>query len=206
MLYIYLPPPIDTSLLLQCLLDFVQSLIFCKGCSQIISHWIIPENSPQRLPGPGTMPRKRDRRNVPLLYLKRKYDSIIWSDLPDGKQLRLPPVGEIHKWWLGSRCRSLVAEKSNEWACSKEKYAMSSEIWDPNSGDTEVIKTMGDLFQKLATATWTQGRGWLCVLTTRVDIMVLQWWVLVFSSGSTHGWAEQGSDTTQRAQSAAKSH
>ena len=72
------------------------------------------------------MPRKKDGRNVTLIYLRRIYDSNILSDLPDGKWLGMVPTGEIHKWQLGSRCQTLVAEKAHEWACSKENYAETS--------------------------------------------------------------------------------
>ena len=59
---------------------------------------------------------------------------------------------------------------------------------------------MRDLFQELTTATWTQGKGRPCVLTIRVDIIVLRRCFVVFSNSSTQGWAERGSDATQQAQ------
>ena len=175
---------------------------FCKGSAQVpLDH---PSNHPT--PAPGTMPRKKDGRNVTLIYLRRKYDSNLFSDLPASKWSGMAPTWEIHKWQLGSRSQTLVTEKANEWACSQENDAMGSEIWDPNSGHAEVKKATRGFFQTLTTATWTQRRGWPHVLTIRLVIMVLKRWCVMLSNGSAQGWAEQGLDITQQAQEAAKNH
>lgn len=98
------------------------------------------------------MPRKKEKRNVTLIYLRRKCNSNILSNLPVGKCLVLTPIGEIHKQHSWGASIYLCQKRNHK----NEHVLKKNVLWVVTfeAGDAETDrKTMRNLFQEFATAT-----------------------------------------------------